>query len=239
MSAIFSGKQKLNLVLCGNDKTLKDSVSKVLRRKQIKPSHEGVISTECGRLISLMELPVLNQLSEEEVVRQTLRCVSLCDPGVHAFLHVIDVGPLNNNERSEIEKILKIFDFKKHSVLLFTTELLAGGAATDFVNFRSESQRLISLCGGQYTLFGLNESESSRQIPELLDYIENMKIEPYSPQIYVKAQENRVKEELEEQHKKQLSELENKIKELQQKIQSDGEWILFIYIFNKKRKKNK
>uniref|UniRef100_A0A8C1KK32 AIG1-type G domain-containing protein n=1 Tax=Cyprinus carpio TaxID=7962 RepID=A0A8C1KK32_CYPCA len=229
VSANLSGKPKLNLVLCGSD-TLTASVSKLFRGEKIKPSNEGAIRSERvwrnvelhDRLISLVELPALNRLSEEEVMRQTLCCVSLCDPGVHAFIIIVPVGPLTDEDKAEVEKIKIIFDSREHFILLFTTDLTAEGLATEFVELNTDSQRLISLCGGQYRLMWLKEPENSRQIPDLLDYIENNKTEPYSPQTYVKAQENRARQELEEQHNKELSEMETKIKELEQKIQSDG-----------------
>ncbi|RXN12038.1 GTPase IMAP family member 8-like protein [Labeo rohita] len=145
---------------------------------------------------------------------QTLSCVSLCHPGVHVFLFVVPVGPLTDEDTEEIEKIQKIFDSREHFILLFTTELTAEGSATDFVKFSSGSQRIISCCGGQYKVMGLNEPENSRQIPDLLDYIENMKTEPYSPQTNVKAQENKIRHELEAQHKKELKRMQDEVKEL-------------------------
>ncbi|XP_077058477.1 GTPase IMAP family member 8-like isoform X1 [Siphateles boraxobius] len=226
MSANFSGKQKLNLVLCGSNGSLKVPVSKLLRGKPIKPSYRLASSEECvkkeekihGRVISLVEFPAVNQLSEEEVMRQTLHCVSLCDPGVHVFLIIVPAGPLTDEDKAEIQKIQKIFYSDQHFILLFTSELSVEGFALEFVKSNPSSQRSISLCGGQYRVMVLKEPENSRQIPELLDYIEHMKTKPYSLQTYVKAQENRVRRELEEK----LSEMESMIKDLQQKIQSEG-----------------
>ncbi|XP_067311290.1 GTPase IMAP family member 9-like [Pseudorasbora parva] len=43
----FSGKQKLNLVLCGSNGSLKVSVSKLLRGKKMKPSRKLTSSGEC------------------------------------------------------------------------------------------------------------------------------------------------------------------------------------------------
>ncbi|XP_052409843.1 GTPase IMAP family member 8 [Carassius gibelio] len=212
---------KLNLVVCGRDETLKSSISDLILQQTVRRSE--CVRREVkihGRLISLLELPALTRLSEEEVMRQTLSCLSLCHPGVHAFLLIVPVGPLINEDKAEIEKIQKIFGSKEHFVLLFATSLSVEGLAEAFVKFNTESQRLISLYGGQYKVMGLKEPENSRQIPELLDYIENMKNEPYSPQMYVKTQENKVRHELEEQHKKELEEMENEIKELKQKIQT-------------------
>ncbi|KAL6460932.1 hypothetical protein MHYP_G00308980 [Metynnis hypsauchen] len=61
----------------------------------------------CGRLVKLVEMPALynTQLSEEEVMQETLHCVSLCDPGVHAFLLIIPEGRLTDEDKGEMEKI--------------------------------------------------------------------------------------------------------------------------------------
>ncbi len=230
----FHGKQKLNLVLCGSDGSLIASVSKLLRGKKTKLSHQTDSNKEVckcvkknkiiyGRLISLVELPALNHLSEEEVVRETLHCVSLCHHGVNVFLLIVRDAPLTDEEKVEIEKVHKIFDSREHFMLIFASSLSVEGPLTDLVKSRPESQRIISRCGGQYRVIGLNEPENSRQIPDLLDYIENMMNEPYSIQMYVKAQENRVRHELDEQHKKELKRMEDEIKELKLKIQSYGE----------------
>ncbi len=227
----FHGRQKLNLVLCGSDGSLTASVSKLLRGKKTKLSHQTEINKECvkkkkiihGRQISLVELPALNHLSEEEVMRETLRCVSLCDPGVHVFILIFPDAPLTDEDKAEIEEIQRVFDSREHFMLFFTSSLSVEGPVTDLVKSSPESQRLISRCGGQYIVMGLSEPENSRQIPDLLDYIENMTNEPYSLQMYVKAQENRARHELDEQHKKELKRMEDEIKELKLKMQSYGE----------------
>ncbi len=85
VSANFSGKQKLNMVLCGSDGSLKVSVSKLLRGKKIKPSCRQASSEVRekkeekihGRLISLLEFPALGQLSEGSDASDSPLCVSL------------------------------------------------------------------------------------------------------------------------------------------------------------------
>ncbi|XP_067237038.1 uncharacterized protein [Chanodichthys erythropterus] len=217
-------KPNLNLVLCGSDAAL-NAVSKCFRdEKTLSSSHQREFRFVCqmeeklhGRQITLVKLPALTQLSEDEVRRQTLRCVSFCDPGVHVFLLIIPDDPLNNEDKAEIEKIQRIFDSREHFMVLFTTELIVNRRVIDLVTSRPESQRLISRCGGRYRVMGLKEPENSRPVPELLDYIEDNKAEPYSLQMYVKAQENRVRRETEEKYKKELKRMENKIKEFQLK----------------------
>ncbi|XP_051987867.1 golgin subfamily A member 6-like protein 22 isoform X7 [Xyrauchen texanus] len=217
-----SEKHKLNLVLCGSDADLKTSVSKLIRG--IKTSTSGQRSSSecvkregevCGRLITLVELPALSQISEEEVMRQSLHCVSLCDPGVHVFILIIPVGALTDEDRAEIEKIQKIFYSRDHFMVLFTSRIPVNEPLIDFAKSIINSQ---SLCGGRHKVMGLKEHDNTKQIPELLDYIENMKTEPYSLQMYVRAQEKRRIDETEEKYKEELKRMENEIKELQEKL---------------------
>nr|XP_021327769.1 uncharacterized protein LOC792450 [Danio rerio] len=229
MPKYSSGKQKLNLVLCGSDGELKVSVSKLLRGKPISTPHQRVSSEEFfkkekvhGHHISLLELPALSRLSEDEVMRQTLRCVSLCHPGVHAFLLIIPVGSLTDRDKLEVEKVLNIFDTKQHIIVIFINDGTSKSPVRDFIKSRPECQKLISHCGGLYCVMGLKEPASSKQIPHLLEYIEKTKIQPYSPQMFVKAQKNRGRREAEEKYQEELKRLENKIKELQEKGQTEG-----------------
>ncbi|XP_051744601.1 uncharacterized protein LOC127509724 [Ctenopharyngodon idella] len=221
-------KQNLNLVLCGNDATLKAFVSKCfMGEKHLFTSYQREFISVClmedemlhGRLINLVELPALNRLSEEEVMRETLNCVSFCDPGVHAFLFIVPAGPLTNDDKAEIEKIQKIFDLREHFIVLFTSELISDKSVTDLIKSSPESQRLISYCGGRYRVMGLKEPENSRQIPELLDYIETTETfrtsEPYSLEMYMIAQKNRAKHETEKKCKEELDKMENNFREFQ------------------------
>ncbi|KAL6460942.1 hypothetical protein MHYP_G00309080 [Metynnis hypsauchen] len=111
--------QRLNLVLCGHNRAVKSSISDlILGQKELSPESSSVCVRRegevCGRLVTLVEMPALynTQLSEEEVMQETLRCVSLCDPGVHAFLLIASGGRLTDDDKGEIEKIQKIFSSK-------------------------------------------------------------------------------------------------------------------------------
>ncbi len=76
------------------------------------------------------------QLSQEEVMCQTLRCVSLCDFGVHSFFLIVPVGPLTDEDKIELEKIQKIFYYKEHFMVLFTTDLTVDQSVRNSVNHR-------------------------------------------------------------------------------------------------------
>ncbi len=214
----------MNIVLCGNNPTLKNSVSKIFRGITSKPLKEG--SKECvkkermihGCQISVIELPVLSRLSEEEVMRETHRCLSLCDPGVHQFILVTPVTPLTDEDRAEMEKIKEIFYSQEHFMVLFIIELTVDKTVTDLI-LSTESQRIVSLYGSWYDVMGLKDQRNSEQISKLFDHIESMKTEPYSLQTYMSAPERRVRHELEEK----LIVKDNEIKQLQEKIKTLGE----------------
>ncbi|KAL1251936.1 hypothetical protein QQF64_019732 [Cirrhinus molitorella] len=211
-------KPKLNIVLCGINPTLKISVSKMLRgatsksqkvKSKVCQKREGTIH---GRQISVLELPALTRLSEEEVIRETLRCVSRCETGVHVFIIIIPVSPLTVENRAEMEKIKGIFCSQEHFIVLFVNKLTVDQSVADFVEY-TKSQ---SLYGSWCSVMGLKDQRTSQQISDLFDRIESMKSEPYSLQMYMRAPEKRVRHELE----KKLRVKDSEIKELQKKIKT-------------------
>ncbi|KAK2906543.1 hypothetical protein Q8A67_005528 [Cirrhinus molitorella] len=216
-----TGKAKLNIVLCGNNTALKNSVSKMFRGLMSKRQKGG--SKVClkkngminGRQISVIEFPVLTKLSEEEVMREAHCCVSLCHPGVHVFILVTPVTPFTDEDRAEMEMIKRIFYSQEHFMVLFITDNTVDQSVRNYVA-SSESQSVVSLYGSWCSVMGLNDQRSSEKISDLFDCIESMKSEPYFLQMYMRAQERRVRHELEEK----LRVKDNEIKELQEKIKT-------------------
>ncbi|XP_048057907.1 GTPase IMAP family member 5-like isoform X3 [Megalobrama amblycephala] len=167
---------KLNLVVCGSDGALKSSISEqILRDVDLH-----------GRQISLVDLPALfnTRLSEEEVMRQTLHCVSLCDPGVHVFLHIIPDAPLNNEDKAEMEEIQRIFSSRinKHMMILIMHSSEHQTAELD-----EETQSVIESFGGRHHFFGPNT-----QVSTLMENIEKMleenRGEFFSKETFLEAQ---------------------------------------------------
>ncbi|XP_049331693.1 GTPase IMAP family member 8-like [Astyanax mexicanus] len=143
--------ERLNLVVCGSEGSVKSSVSDlILDQTEFSAESRSVCvkreAEVCGRLISLVELPALysSQLSEEEVMRETLRCVSLCDPGVHAFLFIIPEGRLTDEDKGELEKIQRIFGLKLNSyiIVFISTENLKDAVLDDVIRKVAESGKV-------------------------------------------------------------------------------------------------
>ncbi|XP_077074081.1 uncharacterized protein LOC143725509 isoform X1 [Siphateles boraxobius] len=189
MAESVSVLPKLNVVLCGSNRTLKVSISNlILNQRDRRPE----LSSECvklegeahGRLITLVELPALTRLSQEEVMRQALRCVSLCDPGVHVFLFIIPVGPLSDEDKTETEEIQKIFSSKINNHIMF---LIIQKSEHETEEQNEAMKSVIDCFGGRHHFLGPNP-----QVSMLVTKLEQMMEEnsgiPFSTETFLEAQ---------------------------------------------------
>ncbi|XP_016117281.1 GTPase IMAP family member 4-like [Sinocyclocheilus grahami] len=167
---------KLNLVVCGSDGTLKSSVSEQILQQTDVELH--------GCVISVIELPALSRLSEEDVMRQTLRCVSLCHPGVHAFLLIIPDAPLTDEDKAETEELQRIFSSRinKHIMILIKQD-----SEHQTAELNEETQSVIERFGGRHHFFG-----PKIQVSTLMENIEQMleenRGEVFSTETFLEAQ---------------------------------------------------
>ncbi|XP_034396595.1 GTPase IMAP family member 8-like [Cyclopterus lumpus] len=190
-------KPSLNLVLCGRTGAGKTSAAKAIVGQ--RDLHSASNSSQCvqhqgevsGRQVSLVELPALCGKPQEEVMEQSLRCISLCDPeGVHAFLLVLPVGPLMDVDKKELETIKKTFGSPANdfTIILFTVDLdPKAPAVVNFLQENKEIQELCQSCGGRYVVLNIKDQQ---QIPELMDYVDKMRVEGsrcFTMKVFTKA----------------------------------------------------
>ncbi|XP_073678574.1 interferon-induced very large GTPase 1-like [Garra rufa] len=99
-------------------------------------------------------------------MRQTLRCVSVCHPGVHVFLLIIPDAPLNNEDKAEMEEIQRIFSSRinKHIMIL-----IMENSEHQTAELNEETQSVIQSFGGQHNFFG-----PKTQVSTLMEKIEQM-----------------------------------------------------------------
>ncbi|XP_078027159.1 uncharacterized protein LOC117252557 isoform X1 [Epinephelus lanceolatus] len=181
----------LNLVLCGRRGAGKTSAAKaILGQTELHSvssssecvKHQGEV---CGRWVSLVELPALYGKPQEAVMEESFRCISLCDPeGVHAFILVLPVGSLTDEDKGELETIRNTFSsgVNDFTLILFTVE--SDPTAPAVVNFLKENrdiQELSQSCGGRYVVLNIRDQQ---QIPELLDAVEKMRAYEDKPDCY-------------------------------------------------------
>ncbi|KAG9262652.1 GTPase IMAP family member 8-like [Astyanax mexicanus] len=230
------GFQRLNLVLCGTDGEQKASISDLIlgqRQRSSEPSLEHSLTCVMragevsGRSVTLVEMPALcstqSELLEEDVKYEALRCVSLCDPGVSAFLFIVPVGPLTDEDKREMKKIKETFSYrvKENVLVIFTTQDIQQ-TVTDFIEHDTEVRNFLALCDDRYTIVETKMGKSSKQAGEKLvdEIIQKIEAQPYSLHMFMMAQEEKVSREVKEEYEEKLSKKEKEIQELKMKFQS-------------------
>ncbi|XP_035854939.1 GTPase IMAP family member 8-like isoform X1 [Sander lucioperca] len=192
----------LNLVLCGRRGAGKTSAAKaILGQTELHSvsnssecvKHQGEV---CGRWVSLVELPALYGEGQEAVMAKSFRCISLCDPeGVHAFILVLPVGPLTDEDKGELETIQNTFNspVNDFTMILFTVESdPKAPAVVKFLKKDNGIQELCQSCGGRYVVLNIKDQQ---QIPEFLDAVEKTRVEGsrcFTKDIFTKAQMEKV-----------------------------------------------
>ncbi|XP_042276251.1 GTPase IMAP family member 8-like isoform X2 [Thunnus maccoyii] len=184
-------KPVLNLVLCGRRGAVKTSAVKaILGQTELHSvsnssecvKHQGEM---CGRRVSLVELPALYGKPQEAVMEESFRCISLCDPeGVHAFILVLPVGPLTDEDKGELKTIQNTFSspVNDFTMILFTVESdPTAPAVDDFVRKKRDIQELIQSCGGRHVVLNIKDKQ---QISEMLDEVEKLNLYEESPSSY-------------------------------------------------------
>ncbi|XP_028269465.1 GTPase IMAP family member 8-like [Parambassis ranga] len=176
-------KPALNLVLCGSRAAEKTSAAEaILGQTEL---HSVCSSSEtvghqaevCGRRVSLLQLPALHGKAQEAVMEESFRCVSLCDPeGVHAFILVLPVAPLTDEDKAELQVIQKTFSSRVNdfTIILITVDSDPTHPAVDnFVEKDEDIQRLRQSFGGRSAVLNLKDQQQLRQ---LLNTVDSMRL---------------------------------------------------------------
>ncbi|KAK7896840.1 hypothetical protein WMY93_022165 [Mugilogobius chulae] len=192
-------KMSLNLVLCGRRGAGKTSAADSILGQRSSPENS---SSECikrqrelhGRWLSIVEMPSLYNKPYETAMEQCFNSISLCDPdGVHAFVLVLPVGPLTDEDKSEFKILQDILGPRVDvfTVVLFTVESDPSAEAyTEFVTQNKDLQQLCQNSSGRYIIFNI---KNQQQIPHILDEVQtltktkNMPLS-YTKQMFVQTQ---------------------------------------------------
>ncbi|XP_043079765.1 GTPase IMAP family member 8-like, partial [Puntigrus tetrazona] len=162
---------KLNLVVCGSNRGLKSLISELILNQSERRSDSECVRRDVeldGCQISLVELPALfnTQLSEEEVMRQTHRCVSLCHPGVHVFIFIVPDALLNNEDKAEMERLKRIFSSRINKHLMI---LIKQSSDHQTAELNEETQSAIQSLGGRHHFIDPNT-----QVSVLMEKLQQM-----------------------------------------------------------------
>ncbi|XP_062844351.1 GTPase IMAP family member 9-like [Trichomycterus rosablanca] len=131
-----------------------------------------------GNRVCVVDTPgFLNTtLSQNKLAREFCRSVTLSEPGVHAFILVVEFGRFTEEE-DVIKGLQKVFGKRvmDYTILLFTHGDQVKDGEKDPNRSRNEQIRwILDQCGGRFHIFNNAEPQNRQQVTELLQKIDRM-----------------------------------------------------------------
>lgn len=167
-----------------------------------------------------------NKLSEDKIITEVGKCITLSSPGPHAFIIVIKLGRFTEEEKNTIKELKEVFgeQIEKYSMIIFTHKDQLEKKNMTIEQFLQESdpdlKELVQSCGNRF--FGLdNESAGYPQIKDLISKIETMVAENgshFTNEMFEEAEKY-----IQEIQKQNLHEMVKQFKEKNTRV-NQSEW---------------
>ncbi|KAI4878627.1 hypothetical protein NFI96_029045, partial [Prochilodus magdalenae] len=240
------GKSATGNTILGRKKTFREllsprSVTSVCQKKSAEVR---------GRQISVIDTPGLfdTGVSNEEIMKEIAKCITMAAPGPHVFLLVLSLGRFTQEEEEAVKIIQKRFgdESRRYTMVLFTRGDDLEGMEMSIDDFIKDSERslqnLLHQCGKRYHVFNNRNPNYHSQVTALLEQIDSMVAgnggSCYTNEMFQQAEEvlqeeqerilkereqklEREKEELKMKHEAEIKKMKRTMEEEKQKLEEE------------------
>ncbi|XP_073343211.1 GTPase IMAP family member 7-like [Pagrus major] len=139
-----------------------------------------------GRQVTVVDTPGFTDevLTREQLFREIGKSLVKASPGPHAFVFVVRLGRITQEDVRMFEHLPKVFDSdvcsaRQYSMVLFTHgKGLKGRSIDDLIHSQSKNaqhvSKLVSMCGGRYCVVDNTDKKNREQVRNLLNKIDEM-----------------------------------------------------------------